>query len=92
MPLKQHYKNAKTCIAQIKRGEWVPRWNPLSGKYITAGRGDMRLWLANGPWFTDIDEKNYFGLLFRHWVWFAARGLRGTPAPGFDPSTPVLED
>jgi hypothetical protein len=68
----QHYKNAKTCIAQIKRGEWTPRWNSLSEKFLTAHRNGMELWIGNGAWFVDIDEKNYFGLLFRHWVWHAA--------------------
>lgn len=78
----QHYRNAKTCIAQIRRGEWKPRWNPIGGEYMTAHRGDMELWIANGGWFVDIDRRNYFGLLFRHWVWIAAaRKLRGVTTP-----------
>lgn len=92
MSFKQHYLNAKTCIAQIKRGEWIPNWNPLHNAYLAAYRGGMRLWIANGSFFTDIDDKNYFGLLFRHWVWFAARPLRRTPGPGTTTQTPVLED
>jgi hypothetical protein len=67
----QHYKNAKTCIAQIKRGEWVAEWNPISGAYLTAYRGNLELWIGNGSFFCDICDKNYFGILFRHWVWIA---------------------
>lgn len=91
MSIIQQYKNARTCIAQMKRGEWTPIWNSITGSYITAERKGMSLWLANGPFFTDIDDKNYFGYLFRHWVYLSGvLKLRLTPHP--NKYTPILED
>lgn len=91
MSFIQHYKNAKTCIAQMKRCEWIPLWNSLSNSYITAERNGLSLWLDNGPFFTDIDERNYFGYLFRHWVyWNGVWKLKNSPHPS--KNTPVLED
>lgn len=88
----RHYHNAKICVAQIKRGEWTPSWNPLSRSYITAERSGRELWLANGPWFCDIDNKNYFGLLWRWRVWWASRRLAHAPVPAGAITAPVLED
>ena len=87
----QHYRNAKACIAQMKRGEWIPEWNLFDRSYIRAERNGMNLWVGNGPWFVDIDDKNYFGLLFRHWVWYAgAWKLRYAKKPKIE--VPVLDD
>ena len=70
--LKMQHRNARKCINQIRAGEWVPVYNRLKNTHITAERGGLRLWLSNGPPFCDIDDKNYFGILFRFWVYFAA--------------------
>lgn len=72
----QQFRNAKTCIAQIRRGEWVPEYNIYSRKHLTARRKGLELWLGNGAFFCDIDN-TCFGLIWRHLVWWAAaRKLR----------------
>lgn len=90
----QHYRNAKVCIAQMRRGEWLPRWNPISHTYITAWRSGHELWIGSGGWFVQIDGTDYFGLLFRHWVWWAgARRLHSTKPPKPEPKLiPVWSD
>ena len=75
----QRFRNAQKAIEQIKRGEWMPIWNPYSRKHLTAHRDGLELWLGNGAFFCDISGNlnNYFGLFWRHYVWFAAaRKLR----------------
>ena len=83
----QRFRNAQKVIEQIKRGEWRPIWNPYSRKHLTAHRDGLVLWLGNGAFFCDISGNqffhcdarlnNYFGLFWRHYVWFAAaRKLR----------------
>ena len=83
----QRFRNAQTAIGQIKRGEWMPLWNPYSMKHLTAHRDGLELWLGNGSFFCDISGNapfrcdgsgnTYFGLFWRHYVWFAAaRKLR----------------
>ena len=83
----QRFRNAQKVIEQIKRGEWMPIWNPYSRKHLTAHRDGLVLWLGNGAFFCDISGNqffhcdarlnNYFGLFWRHYVWFAAaRKLR----------------
>lgn len=76
----QRFRNAQKVIEQIKRGEWMPIWNPYSIKHLTAYRDGLELWLGNGSFFCDICDarlNNYFGLFWRHYVWFAAaRKLR----------------
>ena len=83
----QRFRNAQKVIEQIKRGEWRPIWNPYSRKHMTAHRDGLELWLGNGAFFCDISGNqffhcdarlnNYFGLFWRHYVWFAAaRKLR----------------
>lgn len=73
-----HFKNARSCIKQIRDGEWIPRFNNIDKQHYTAHRGEYRLWLANGSFFCEIDEFKgerclpAFGLFFRHYVWFAA--------------------
>lgn len=72
------FNNAKKCVKQIKNGEWNKRINAIDGNVYTAHRDGYRLWLANGSFFCEIEEFNgekcqpAFGLLFRHYVWFAA--------------------
>lgn len=74
-----HWKNAQAVIKQIKNGEWILRWNPISNEHLTAKRVNGHsscekdeLWLGNGGFFVDVNNKNAFGLLFRHYVWWAA--------------------
>ena len=76
------YYNAKTVIKQIRLGEWKPVYNELCLESLNAHRVGFELWLGNGAWFCDIEEigryglagvkVNAFGLIFRHWVWWAA--------------------
>ena len=66
-----HYRNAKKAIEQIRNGEWTPRYNSVSHEYLTAHKGNLELWLGNGTWLCEITY-NYFGLFWRHYVWFAA--------------------
>lgn len=74
------HTNAKTAIEQIRNGEWKPRYNNISMRHLTARKDGMELWLGNGAWFCEIHkqgEAGYFGLVWRHWVyWAAARKLR----------------
>ncbi len=72
------FKNAKTVIRQIKNGEWIPRMNGIDRSHYTAHRDGHILWMANGAFFCDLkDRDSYddlmaFGLIWRHWVWWAA--------------------
>ena len=67
-----HLANARTVVAQLKRGEWEFRYNPLTHCCCTAHRGELELWVGSGAFFCDIRDKNAFGLILRHWVWWAA--------------------
>lgn len=69
------FKNAQKVIAQIKNGKWKPRWDSIRKAHLTANRGELELWLGNGSFFCEIIDKNrqpYFGLIWRHYVWWAA--------------------
>lgn len=77
------FKNAKAVVRQIQSGEWDAIVNVIGGEIYTAERNGYRLWLANGPFFCEIDEFNgekcapAFGLVWRHYVWWmAARNIR----------------
>lgn len=66
-------------IAQIRAGEWTFVYNPLCGMCCTAVRKDLHLWVGNGGFFLDIRimrssdaDQNAFGLILRHYVWWAA--------------------
>lgn len=84
----RRYRNARACVAQIRAGEWVPRYNSLSDKYITAHRGPLELWIGNGAWFCDIQPAEHFGVFWRYYVWWAAaRRLARTPLPARDRRT-----
>ena len=75
----KRYANAKKAVVQIRAGEWEPKYNPLSRANLTAKRGNLELWIGNGAWFCEIrgGSANYFGLIWRHYVWWAAaRRLR----------------
>ena len=70
-----HYENAIKAVAQIRAGEWIPKYNDLSRSHLCASRGDLRLWIGNGPWYCDIDtgyDAGCFGFAWRHYVWWAA--------------------
>lgn len=73
----QQYRNAKKCVAQIRAGEWIPEYHSKSLGNAKATRGDLRLWLCSGVWFLEIQDSacndlGYFGLFWRHYVWWAA--------------------
>lgn len=73
----KQYRNAKKAVAQIKNGEWKPKFNDLCEEHLSAHRGNLSLWIGNGAWFCEINNENYFGLFWRHYVWwFAARKLK----------------
>lgn len=90
---KIRYNNAKLVINQIRAGEWTPgRWHD-GGRYYIASRGSVNIWLANGPFFCEgfvgdaanAKGSGLFGLIFRHWVWWAAaRHLANTKRPLID--------
>lgn len=74
---KRQYLTARKVIAEIKNGEWISEYL-IDEKCYLVTKGDFTLWLANGPWFCDLEWNrnsvdseciNAFGLLFRHWVW-----------------------
>lgn len=76
-------RNARNVVRQIKKGEWRPIYNTSYDGYLKAERDGYRLWPGNGSFFCEVDEFNgvqckpAFGLIFRHYVWFAAaRKLR----------------
>lgn len=69
---RRQLANARTVVAQLKRGEWEFRYNPFTRHCCTAHRGKLELWVGNGAFFCDIRNKNAFGLILRHWVWWAA--------------------
>jgi len=72
------FRNAKKVINQIKAGEWVPVIDEKSNIYYAAHTDGHMLWLANGAYFCDLRHPDSlvdlkaFGLIFRHWVWWAA--------------------
>ncbi len=72
------FRNAKAVIRQIKDDEWKVRENGIDGIHYSARRGEFILWLANGAFFCDLQDadsrkdRNAFGLIWRHWVWWAA--------------------
>jgi len=77
----RRYRNANTAIAQIRNCEWVPKYNPISREHLTAHRGDLELWIGNGPIFCEIKgPQRYFGLFWRHYVWWAAARWMKTKA------------
>lgn len=87
----QRHRNAREAIAQIRRGEWTPHYNKSCGEHLAASRGTLELWIGNGAWFCEIhgEQSNYFGLVWRHWVWWAAaRGLKASAEREF--GVPVL--
>jgi len=65
-------RNANAVIAQLQAGEWEFKYNNLSNKCCIAYRNGNELWVGNGAWFCDVDDKNAFGLLLRHYVWWRA--------------------
>lgn len=68
----KQFKNARAVIEQLNNNEWIFDFNSLSEHCCRANRKERELWVANGAFFCDVDEKNCFGLIFRHYVWWAA--------------------
>ena len=69
------FNNARKVIEQIRNGEWKPQYNSLTRGHETANRGSLQLWLGNGSFFCEITQEGKrpaFGLVWRHWVWWAA--------------------
>lgn len=85
------WHNARTVVQQIKKGEWVPRFNPLNGSHLVAERDGLALWIGNGCWFCDMYQSNpAFGLVFRHYVWWAAaRKLKAGADASLKPAVTV---
>lgn len=95
--MNQYYRNACRAVEQIRNGEWVPKYNCLRKKHLTAHRGDLELWLGNGPFFcaiTQYGQPEYLGFFWRHYVyWAAARKLKRDADRAVKrarPPTPVL--
>jgi len=69
----------------------------IDGVIYTARRENYRLWLANGPFFCEIDEFNEekckpaFGFIWRHYVWWAAARRLKSAAEYRKAHTPVLK-
>jgi hypothetical protein len=72
MRLRRHYANSRIAIQQIRSGEWDFRFNDISDTCCTAHRDGLTLWVGNGGFFCEIEGRRAFGLLFRHYVWWAA--------------------
>jgi len=68
----RRWKNARAVISQIRNGEWKFRFNPYTRGCCTATRKGVELWVGNGGFFLDVGHSNVFGLIFRHYVWWAA--------------------
>lgn len=91
------FTNARKAVRQIKEGEWAPGYFGDDGCY-TAYRNGHRLWIGSGAFFCDVDAVNdvkcrpAFGLIFRHYVWWAAaRGLKRQADSGWkEKHTPIL--
>ena len=68
-----NYQTAKRIIQEIKKGEWRPLFNFEEKTFLIALKGDDELWI-NGPFFCELsgETKERFGIIFRHWVWWAA--------------------
>ena len=66
-------RNARAVITQIRAGEWEFRYNPTTQCCCTATCGGRELWVGNGSFFCDLRYGDpAFGLILRHWVWYAA--------------------
>ncbi|CBX44544.1 hypothetical protein P88_00330 [Erwinia phage phiEt88] len=72
------FNNARIVIRQIKNDEWVPEWSEHSNEHLTALRGKYKMWIGNGAFFCEVIPRNEYdtpgalGLIWRHWVWWAA--------------------
>ena len=70
---RARYRNARAVIAQIRAGEWDFQYNSLNSSCCKATRGGRELWVGNGAFFCDLlYGEPAFGLILRHWVWYAA--------------------
>ncbi len=66
-------QRAFLVVKQLKNDEWDFIWDEDRSTSFFACRNDLKLWVGNGGFFTDINEANVFGYLWRHYVyWFAA--------------------
>ena len=72
-------RNANAVIRQLRECEWEFVFNPLTGDCLDARRGDDYLWVGNGAFSCEVCrphgqalEPRVFGLLLRHYVWWAA--------------------
>lgn len=63
---------ARRFIAAYKSGRLKvePEWNEYANGFCTADVHGKRLWVGNGPFFVDINERNAFGLIGRWLVWW----------------------
>jgi hypothetical protein len=63
---------AKTVIAQVKAGEWIPEENQFQSQTYNILRNGQKMWVANGAWFLQVDNVNIFGDILKHYVWHKA--------------------
>jgi len=72
MPI--YFANALKVIGEVNRGEWEVDSFHGGVLYTIKRPHDNRvIWVANGAWFCESRrESPYFGLLFRHLVWWGA--------------------
>lgn len=93
--------NAFLAVQQIKDGEWVLDPNRAANEHLTARRNGAVMWLGNGPFYLsarkgsyDADKPCYFGLFWRHYVWWAAARKMKMDADkekyGKNDETPIL--
>lgn len=75
-----NYERAKKVVDEIKQGLWKGDYNPRGNDTMTISREDgVEIWVNNLS-FNCCGYKpltfNAFGYFWRHWVWFAAQGIR----------------
>lgn len=75
-----NYQRAKLVVSQIKGGEWRGRYNSISMDVLTIERKGVEIWVGNLSFNCEVYRpnaiRNGFGLIWRHWVWFAAQSER----------------
>lgn len=75
-----NYERAKKVVDEIKQGLWKGDYNHYGDDTITISREDgVEIWVTNLSFNCHIHSPvkfNAFGYFWRHWVWFAAQGIR----------------
>ena len=85
----KQWLNSKAVVKQLRNDEWQFKYNDLAGHCCTTERNGVVLWIANGAWFCVIEtDPKAFGLIFRHYVWWAA-ARRKTKEANNKPKKPI---